>query len=37
MLAPSLGAVPPTARRRLVDHYGPAVDCWLDAIPGLLT
>ena len=37
MLAPTLGAVPATARRRLVDHYGPAVDCWLDAVPGLLT
>lgn len=35
MPAPSLGAVPSTARRRLVDHYGPAVDCWLDAVPGL--
>ena len=37
MLAPTLGAVPTTARRRLVDHYGPAVGCWLDAVPGLLT
>src|SRR5438045_3989682 len=37
MLAPTLGAVPTTARRRLVDHYGPAADCWLDAVPGLLT
>jgi streptomycin 6-kinase len=37
MVAPTLGGVPPTARRRLVDHYGPAVDSWLDAVPGLVT
>jgi streptomycin 6-kinase len=37
MPAPTLGGVPPTARRRLVDHYGPAVDSWLDAVPGLLS
>jgi streptomycin 6-kinase len=36
MLTPTLGGVPPTARRRLVDHYGPAVDSWLDAVPGLM-
>jgi streptomycin 6-kinase len=37
MSAPTLGGVPPTARQRLVDHYGPAVDSWLDAVPGLVT
>jgi streptomycin 6-kinase len=36
-MAPTLGGVPPTARRRLVDHYGPAVDSWLEAVPGLMT
>jgi streptomycin 6-kinase len=37
MLASTLSALPPTCRRRLVDHYGPAVDPWLDAVPALLT
>jgi streptomycin 6-kinase len=37
MLTPTLGGVPPTARRRLVDHYGPAVDSWLDAVPRLMS
>jgi streptomycin 6-kinase len=37
MVASTLGGVPPTARRRLVDHYGPAVHSWLDAVPGLVT
>jgi streptomycin 6-kinase len=37
MLAPTLGGVPPTARQRLVDHYGPAVHSWVDAVPGLIS
>lgn len=36
MTATSMETVPIGARRRLVDHYGPAVDRWLDAVPGLL-
>jgi streptomycin 6-kinase len=37
MRAPTLGAVPPASRRRLVDHYGTAADRWLDVVPDLLT
>lgn len=36
MLAATLGGVPFTVRRRLVDHYGLAVDPWLDAVPELM-
>ncbi len=37
MLATTLGGVPPASRRRLVDHYGPAVESWLDAVPSLMS
>ena len=37
MLGRTLGGVPPTARRRLVDHYGQVVSPWLDVVPELMT
>jgi streptomycin 6-kinase len=32
----ALDAVPPACRRRLVEHYGSAVECWLATVPVLL-
>jgi streptomycin 6-kinase len=34
---PVLPPLPGTCRRRLISHYGPAAEAWLDTVPGLLT
>ncbi|WP_329020983.1 aminoglycoside phosphotransferase family protein [Streptomyces sp. NBC_00690] len=36
MTKPTLGEIPAGCRRRLLAHYGPATQQWLDAVPGRL-